>query len=281
MLTMVHKLTEVNVRKGRNRTELQLDLYGATQAVPPAATETLEQRLAEVPSRYTYTDPINLFTDYGISSEWLATFRSTPGKTQEQKNSRMKQNYRLIETFFYGLNNMESLDGLYGIPHEMLTRMKRAEIAALYIAIGDLKRVGAKTEYKDHKYVRLIDTPADKFEGLMSELVYPKLGYKGLPHPIKVMLAKDKKYHQGIPAFYDRMRSVSYDSRLKFIESLKLKPREPGKTNRHFKYEYRINNIEGPHEPWEKPDLMGIDIHRVDISKFFGKLYKLNTKAAR
>ncbi len=110
--------------------------------------------------------PINESENYGITREALASFRS---------RSNRQGNYHGMKLAYYGIQNMVSSDGQYlDLPHEMLVRMKPADIVALYIGIGEIRTDGHYYP-GDVSYKRMVDTSPEDFSDLISELV--KIGY--------------------------------------------------------------------------------------------------------
>lgn len=72
----------------------------------------LEAKVAE-PSKKV---PLNLMPSYGVLSKSMGVFGSTPTPAD------LTEAYLFLQQAFYGLHNMESLNGQYGVSHEILIR---------------------------------------------------------------------------------------------------------------------------------------------------------------
>ena len=252
-MASTQKLAVITGGKGRVPSN-QLSLFEKPSTVVPL------EEIAGKP-----TPPINNFVNYNITFEELASFQSKP--TERVRN----ENYYGIKHAWYGINNMESFNGLYGIPHEMLVRLKPFEIIALYISIAQVKQADAISGGKDVRCNRMIATEEKNFGFLINELGSMARDY----HGINVMANKKSNKEIQAPSLRDRMQSVSSASKKKFMRSLKIPYRRPGNTNRQLTYEFR-----DPH-PEDISDSTGINIYRSHIAEFIKAEYENNTKQFR
>ncbi len=224
---------------------------------PEKDDASLEQRLSSKPM-----PPINTFIDYGINFDELASFQSKPDERTRSDN------YFGIQKAWYGLNNMESLNGRFGVPHEMLVRMKPFEIVAMYMGIAQVKMDGAVSGGRNERYNRMLQTPETEFGEVVNEIVNIAHEY----HGIKVM--RNKKSNQiEAPPLKVRMQTISSDTKKKFMASLRIPYRNPGTPNGYYSYEFV-----DPH-PENKPDYTGIEIYRNRIAKFMRVVYARNSQS--
>src|SRR3989344_4815848 len=132
----------------------QLSLFEPVKIEPPEIGDmTLEERAVSEPLQ-----GINYLPDYGVTFDMLISFLSKPSEEARAGN------YKAIKEAFYGIDNMESFDGRFGVPHEMMTMMKPFEIVGLYIGIAHAKK--AATEYDN-----IVTLLPDRFEEAINKLV--------------------------------------------------------------------------------------------------------------
>jgi hypothetical protein len=199
---------------------------------------------------------VNKAINYGITFEELASFQSKPD------GGKRTENYYGIQKAWRGMNNMESFDGNFGVSHNMLTMMKAAEIVALYIGIGQAKINNAIGRGEKYNLGRDAEPT---FGRIVNDLV--NIGYEH--HGVKVMSNKKSNKVITVP-LVDRMNSISFEEKKRFIESVNLPYRKTGTTTKQFDYEFR-----DPH-PENKADYTGINIYRRHIADFIQVVYNKN-----
>jgi hypothetical protein len=169
------------------------------------------------------------------------------------------QNYRGIQLAYSGMQNMESFDGLTGVPHEMLVRMKPAEIVALYLRIAEVKINGNNQD--------LAYTPLENFGSVIANLVERGYNYHGM----RVMFNK-KSNRTRAGKLTERIQTIMDEDKKRFLNSLYLPFRKPGEKGAEYEYPFR-----DPH-PEDLADFTGIDTFRRRFSEKMQMVYLGNTK---
>ena len=201
--------------------------------------------------------PYYAFTEDGMKNN----FRSTPPPRQ----THLSRNYYFLQSAYFGLLNMESVNGQYEFPHEMLTQMHPAEILA--VCSGAYRSKFKETIPKE---IRFFPLEIPKKVKYIDDYIINAFNYA---------LDKDKGVH-GLREFYhkhhpelhstplrERLKKVSDSAKLKFLESLSkslidINSKVPN-------YAYKLGD---PH-PENIADSVGIDIYGAHIYKFLRILY--------
>lgn len=223
------------------------------------------QSLLPLEARFKPTSPINVATNYSIDSEILRSFTSEP-------YGRYEDNFYASQRVWYGLNNMESLDGRFGVPHEMLTRLKPAEILALYIGIKQSKTLALVGEKFNERYEVMTQIPNSGFDHLIKWLM--AIGYEH--HAIKLI---DKKVPeaQDVVSLSGRMLSISDASKDKFMESFSLMYRNPSPPDENYPYEFQDLGLTEK----ESPNRRAIKSYVTLIAGFIREMYIKNLELER
>lgn len=256
------KFTVINGGQGEVITPRQLSFFDDGRQTPhkPKEPKPLELIVTFEPVK-----PINLVKCYGVTFDELASFQSKPTDWERVEN------YYGIQKTWYGLNNMESRDGRFGVPHEMLVRMKPFESVALYLGVAQVKMDDAVSGGQNDRYDRMKETSETEFGKLVNELVRIADQFHGM----KVMMNKKSNRIDALPLKM-RMQSVSSAAKDKFMNSLRLTYRNPIKneegTSKTKNYPYEFLE---PH-PENKPDHTGIEIYRRHIADFMKVIYSQN-----
>ena len=248
--------------KQRPQAPSQLSLFEPVEIKPPEIKDrTLEERAVSEPLQ-----GINHLVDYGVTFAELGSFQSKPSEKARAGN------YKAIKEAFYGINNMESFDGRFGVPHEMLAMMKPFEIVGLYIGIAQVKRDGAYSAdaSKRLRHDAMMIQSISEFGRVINDLVNIAYQY----HAIKVMANKKSNKIESL-SLKERMQSISEDSKERLINVFAHVYREPGSATGRFPHEFR-----DPH-PEDKPDYTGINIYRRHVAGFMHALFAINTKSAK
>ncbi len=265
------------IRLVHSRSRIPNNQVGLFDELPiKGSLETIAQQ-AQTP------EVLNDKPAYGIVKEVLAVFM------QRIRIGRMMvdsiENGLLLEKILEGIINFESLDGKYGVPHEILARMNTPEILALYAGIQQ-RKVDAMISTSKERYDGLISLIEKDFSAGISELV--GIGYT---YPIIVNMANhpsqaSQKYgfhlHPHAPEqLIERMRMISPEAKRKFIDSLKVPYRRLEKLDQppstYFSYPAK--------DPFswdeERHDNTGKKRWITDITNLMRKVYDLNTPNTR
>lgn len=214
----------INGGKGRPITELPL--FRATGG------ESLEKKVEDAPQ----LEMVNDLHNFGVTTENLNPFLyKISGEGRKPLDDR--SNGYVLENAVLGAYNVESLDGQFGIPFSMLTRMNTPEILALYIGIQQRKYDRAIST-RTHLFDEAVDLGRTDFPRLMSELVGIGYRYRGIQN-----MANEGRGFAGFSTapgdLIKRMQDIPPEDREKFIQSLLLKRRTFGERTRELNYEFR------------------------------------------
>jgi len=187
---------------------------------------------------------VNDVENYGIIKEDLRCFRS-----------KAKGNYEALEDIFYGIHNID-------VPHEQLQRMNSAEILALYLGTGELKR---NMEIDGTKYIDIINKP---IEEIVSKLVNFGFKYNG----IRTMQKRGfVKHDTSRGALKKRMKELPFEVKDEFLSSLK-KPYRKSNIDDKIKFEFYDSNVEGHKDYTTKR------IYISNIDRIMGNIHHRNLK---
>ena len=228
----------------------------------------LEERVREAATNI----PLNFWKAYGFTKSSLGGFKDKV-KLPSGKDVHIQGYGITLEKAFQGMNNVESLDSNYGVPHSVLVRMNTPEILALYVGINQIKQYSHIPMYSE-RFDMLIAQGRQNFAQLISALVH--LGYNeaGVPK-----MADEKRGFSKFPIesgeLIKRMKDIPPQDTGEFINSLLIPYRNYGQTNKELRYEFR--NPFGHDE--KRYDSTARNGWIAKIVNFMAAVYNANMKA--
>ena len=260
-------MKKFGVLKGGKSRKHIIDARQGGLLIPAGPEESKLERMASVQSKISFT--VNLLPNYavnddvvnGVNKGPLHIFRSTPPPTVKH----MTYNFNFLYLAFVGACNMESQDGRYGIPHEMLISMSRAEVLAAYHKAAVLKiRHAAEIDgYKPFMDLRKLSL--DDVGEFVNDSVTRAI--KDC-HGLRELYNSEMPLHKA--PLIDRVNSLAPEIRKKFLESIMLQYRLINRATAEFPYSIR------DFDPDRTPNYEGIDIYRRAIAKFMRDVYAKN-----
>jgi len=256
------------VQGGKRRKHIidprQSDLFASVE------TDRSElERITAIPIKTSAA--VNLMPNYGVNDDVvnginkgpLHIFRSTPPPISKH----MTDNFHFLYLAFVGACNMEFQNGEYGIPHEMLISMSRAEFLANYFRAAVLKiRDAAEIEgYKPFMDLRLLSL--DEVGEFSNDSVTRAIKEY---HGLRELYNSEMSLHK-VP-LTERINNLPQEIKKKFLKSLTLQYRCINRATAEFPYAIR------DFDPDRVANYQGIDIYRHAIAEFMRDVYRKNLK---
>ena len=241
-------------RKGRQVDDETPDLF--RQLAEPKPKSGIEGKLNLGPKLAQQKQILNLLDCYGLSETNLRSFASTPNYSQQI----MRDNFYFLEKAIIGIYNMESLNGAFGLTHEMLSRMHPSEAISTYHKVGHLKMDGDK----GLRYLKSLNpSEIGKFVSDATEEA------RGICHGFRVFYNKHRNLRE--TPVEDRLRQLPKESKEIFLRSASIPYRNVHHSTKEFPHamERRLA---------AEPSFDGIDCYINEIGNIRREVYRGNIK---
>ncbi len=253
--------------KRRETSPLQEILFPVDEGDRQATPEIQKPEIVQTPSLEVIL--INTLPGYAFAEETMRAFLSTE-QTEPTRSTNIRRAYYFSRDSYFGLHNLFTRDGDFGMTHEMLGRQYPAEILAFARKVYGLKKMDnlpRELRNFDSLYGLTFDQVIAFVEEEIKSVLGERYGFTGF------RVSYNKFRYLSQKPFRERMLTLPEDAKSKFLNAVRVPYR--GETPDP----YHKREVHDP-DPDIIPNQEGVRIFAIThIPQFMNSIYKKNASA--